>query len=550
MSIWFKMQDIKLLSRAFRGATLFSFLLLLGQCETPKPSPEINKLSTSYSKAIFYEIFVQSFADSNGDGIGDIPGMTSKLDYLSELGIDAVWLMPMSPSPSYHKYDVTDYRGIHPDYGTLEDFKIFIDAAHQRGIRVIMDLVVNHSGVDHPWFLNAKSGKGAKYRDYYVWADKDSIADQLAKKETSFDSDNIRQWHPVDEDNPIGEHYYGFFYGGMPDLNFDHEPLRKEIFDIGKFWLEEVGLDGFRLDAAKHIFPDDRAKDSHNFWKSFKAEMQSINPEVYLIGEVWSDAKSAAPYAAGFSSLFNFDRAFTILESVNQGKLITAQIAGHGYETNESTSIATVINQTVPVFKSYNPDFLEASFLSNHDQNRTASVLGNDSAKIKLAASMLFTLPGTPYLYYGEELGMLGMKPDQFIREPIPWTRDEKDTFYTKWMKPKFTTSSTVSAVSEQVNSEGSMLNHYKSLIELKKSDVLALGAIAPVDFDKEEIVAFTRSYKDDSVLVIHNLSAKSGKLDLKKYKVFERLIWNNGDFELRNNQLTLSGKGSIVLGQ
>ncbi|WP_420579868.1 alpha-amylase family glycosyl hydrolase [Reichenbachiella sp.] len=498
-------------------------------------------------RSVFYEIFVQSYADSNGDGIGDIPGMTSKLDYLSDLGIDAIWLMPMSPSPSYHKYDVIDYRAIHPDYGTMDDFKTFIKEAHKRNIKIVMDFVINHSGYDHPWFQDAMKGKDAKYRDYYVWADKDSIAAQIAKKEISFDSDNIRQWHPVDEKNPVGEHYYGFFYGGMPDLNYDNPAVRNEMYAAGKFWLEEVGVDGFRLDAAKHIYPDDRASDSHAFWKEFKTEMEKVNPDVYLIGEVWADAGTASPYAAGFTSLFNFDRAFSILESINKERVVAANIAGHGYEIDSNANFPEVINTSLPWFKKYNSDFVEASFLSNHDQNRVASVLTGDVSKIKLSASLLFTLPGTPYVYYGEEIGMLGMKPDENIREPMLWDERSKDQMRTSWMEATFTTDKSVSSVTVQQKDNNSILNHYKTLIALKKQEVFALGDIQHLDFGSSSIVAFTRSYGNKSVAVVHNLSSQSVELDIEVLDRFQNLVWQEGEVDRSASTLKLSARGSVV---
>ncbi|MEP2023663.1 MAG: alpha-amylase family glycosyl hydrolase [Reichenbachiella sp.] len=521
-------------------------LIMAMACSQTQTAQEESVPSTDWSKKVFYEIFVQSFADSNGDGIGDIPGMTSKLDYLKDLGIDAIWLMPMSPSPSYHKYDVVDYRGIHPDYGTLEDFKKFLDEAHARDIKVVMDFVINHSGYDHPWFQDAMSGKDAKYRDYYVWADKDSVAEQIAKKETSFDSDNIRQWHPVAGDTTM-EHYYGFFYGGMPDLNYDNPAVRTEMYDAGKFWLEQIGVDGFRLDAAKHIYPDDRAKDSHAFWKEFKTEMEKANPDVYLIGEVWADASTASPYAAGFTSLFNFDRAFSILESVNKEKVVAANIEGHGYEIDSSANIADVINTSLPWFKKYNADFVEASFLSNHDQNRVASVLGDDEAKIKLAASLLFTLPGTPYIYYGEEIGMLGMKPDENIREPMLWEMVSSDQMRTSWMEAVYTTDDSVSPVAVQQADDGSILNHYKALVALKKEDVFSLGDIQNLDFKKSGIIAFTRSYNGESVAVVHNLSNQSIELNDDLLSLYKTLVWQEGDAERAESFLKLPARGSVV---
>lgn len=545
-----------IITNIFKSCTVLgaAFLLLLGtqSCQPQSktedlPTSDMSTSAVNYESAIFYEIFVQSFADSNGDGIGDIPGMTAKLDYLDDLGVDAIWLMPMSPSPSYHKYDVTDYRGIHPDYGTMEDFKTFIVEAHARDIRVIMDFVINHSGFDHPWFQDAITGKSAKYRDYYVWADKDSIAAQIAKKETSFDSDNIRQWYPVDEVNPAGEHYYGFFYGGMPDLNYDNPKVRTEMYEAGKFWLSEIGVDGFRLDAAKHIYPDDRATDSHAFWKEFKTEMEKVNPDVYLIGEVWADAGTASPYAAGFTSLFNFDRAFSILESINKEKVVVANIAGHGYKIDSNANIAEVINTSLPWFKKYNADYIEASFLSNHDQNRVASVLGADEAKVKLSASLLFTLPGTPYIYYGEEIGMLGMKPDENIREPMLWDLADADQARASWMAADYSTDDAVVPVAQQQEDATSILNHYKRLIELKKQVVFSLGDIKNLDFGQASVIAFTRNYKGASVAVIHNLSANEITLDATPIANYPNQVWSEGNVQRSEATITLSPRGSVV---
>lgn len=535
---------IKRYNRLFIGL-LTAIVVFSCSSKTEKEADPMSK-PVSYDKAVFYEIFVQSFADSNGDGIGDIPGMTSKLDYLVDLGIDAIWLMPMNPSPSYHKYDVVDYVGIHPDYGTMNDFKQFIQEAHARNIRVIMDFVINHSSSEHPWFQDAKSGKDAEYRDYYVWADKDSIAQEIAKKETSFDSDNIRQWHPVTEEDTISEHYYGFFYGGMPDFNYDNPKVRQEFYEAGRFWLSEVGVDGFRLDAAKHIYPDDRAEDSHAFWKEFKAEMQKANPDVYLIGEVWSDAKNASPYAAGFTSLFNFDRAFSILESINKEGQRAAQIKGHSYKMAEDVHIADVINESLPWFKKYNSDFIEASFLSNHDQNRVASVLGGEEDKIKLSACILMTLPGTPYIYYGEEIGMLGMKPDENIREPMLWDTKSNDKMRTAWMKAVYTKDSTVDPVAIQEKNPASVLSLYKKLIEIKHEDVFSLGDVKKLDAKGEPVLAFTRSYQGQTAHCYHNLSAE--EVELENVSGASQVFFQNGDVSLEQELIKMGSRTSLVL--
>jgi glycosidase len=345
-----------------------------------------------------YEVFVLAFADGNGDGIGDIKGLTSKLDHLADLGVNGVWLMPIMNSPSYHKYDVIDYKSVHPDYGTIEDFKEFVKEAHKKNIRVILDLVMNHTSTQHQWFKEASSGKNNPYRDYYVWAMKDSVRSQISKKTTSFDSDNITQWHALNGDT-TAEHYYGFFWGGMPDLNFDNQKVMDEFVDIGKFWLNEMDVDGFRLDAAAHIFPLDRANDSHRFWEKFRTEMKKIKPDVYLVGEVWLPAKEVAPYLNGLPALFNFDLSTAINSVVKAGM--------------DTIGLVRKYKEITDYYKSVNSDYLDATFLSNHDQNRVMSQLGDDPQKMRIAAGILLTLPGTPYIYYGEEIGMKGSKPDE-----------------------------------------------------------------------------------------------------------------------------------------
>ena len=493
-----------------------------------------------------YEVFVQSFCDSNDDGIGDIKGLTSKLDYIHDLGADAIWLMPIMPSPSYHKYDVTDYRDIHPDYGTMDDFKVFVEEAHNRGIKIIIDFIINHTSSQHPWFLDAKAGPDAKYRDYYVWGDRDSIADNLSKKEISFDSDNITQWHAVDGDTSNHQYYYGFFHGAMPDLNFDNPKVRQEVYDLGNYWLSEVGVDGFRMDAAKHIYPDDRAEDNANFWKEFKQEMEKVNPDVYIVGEIWSDAGFQAQFAPGFSSLFNFDLAFSILESVKKESPVTASIAGHGWDTDTTKSFVSTLVDKDSLFKSYNSNYVDAIFLSNHDQNRFLSVLGNDVNSAKFAANILFTLPGIPYLYYGEEIGMQGMKPDENIREPMLWDFKKRDSTRTSWLQPVYTTDETVTPVAQQKNDSESMLNHYKELSLLRKEHRQILkGDLKVLNLDNKSVLAYSYSEGNERLYVIHNLSKKSTIINLPSK---EKLVLGNEEWYDESNKWHLPAQQSLML--
>ena len=482
----------------------FIFLVALGWLGCQSSVSQMNEPNglvaaadtIAWPHAVTYEIFVQSFYDSDGDGIGDINGMTEKLDYLKGLGVEAVWLMPIQPSPSYHKYDVTDYKNIHPDYGTLDNFKNFVEEAHQRDIKIVIDLVVNHTSSEHPWFVQASSSPDNPYRNYYVWAEEDSIQEEINKKETKLDSDNITQWHRAEGRPASGndELYYGYFIAGMPDLNFDNPKVKQEIFDIGRFWLQDVGIDGFRLDAARHIFPDERAQDNHRWWVEFRAAMEEAKPDVYLVGEVWADAKTVAPYMKGLHALFNFDLGYAITDVVR-----------HGVDSG----LVQQQRQIIDFYKSVNPDFIDAIFLTNHDQNRIMTELNGNVDKAKLAASILMTLPGAPYIYYGEEIGMMGQKPDPNIREPFVWSRTDTVGIPT-WIESEYSTPETVPPLDEQIEDPNSMYNHYQRLIHFRERSLpLTFGAIDTTALDTKGLTAYYRSYEGDTLLVMHNLTGQ-----------------------------------------
>ncbi|MCF6352927.1 MAG: alpha-amylase [Cyclobacteriaceae bacterium] len=471
-------------------------LLLYLSCTQPKVEERINQQAI-WPNGTMYEIFVQSFADSNGDGIGDFNGMTSKLDYLQDLGIQGIWLMPISPSPSYHKYDVTDYYNVHPDYGTMDDFKRFVAEAHKRNIKVVMDYVVNHSSSEHPWFKSAKSDKNSQYRNYYVWANIDSIQNQLSKKETTLDSDNITQWH---KNGDSDQYYYGFFYGGMPDLNYDNPALRAEMIKAGTFWLQEVGIDGFRLDAAKHIFPDEQAKKSHAWWIEFGNAMRKINPEVYLVGEVWGNAELVGPYLKGLPSMFNFDFHHAINNLMRLEK---------------NNGIVDSLIKARSIYRKIQPNYQDAIFVNNHDQNRLISNVGGNNNKNKLAAAILLTLPGTPYIYYGDEIGMLGKKPDEMIREPFLWHYVDKDSLRTKWIEPVNSNDSTVVPLALQIKDSNSTYYFFKAWIkERNKQKILREGELISLPVSVN-LLAYKRTQGDESVVILHNLTGTDAELPL-----------------------------------
>ncbi|WP_425639410.1 alpha-amylase family glycosyl hydrolase [Algoriphagus yeomjeoni] len=507
-------------------ASILMGLALMSACNQ-KPTPSVENY---WPKAgVTYEIFVQSFNDSDGDGIGDLNGVTEKLDYIAELGANAIWFMPIMPSPSYHKYDVTDYKAIHTDYGTMDDFKRLLDEAHKRDIKIIIDLIINHSSSDHLWFQESKKGRDNPYRDYYVWAQKDTIADFIEKKVITLDSDNIRQWH----DPGFGEDfYYGFFNGGMPDLNFDNHMVREEIFDIGRFWLEEVGVDGFRLDAAKHIYPDERASDNHEFWIDFRAEMTKIKPDVYLVGEVYDKKEVVAPFLPGLPALFNFDFHYTLIESLNKmdGMLLVKKQ-----------------KDVLDFYQSITSDFIDATISSNHDQPRLLNELGSDPEKYKQAIAILMTMPGAPYLYYGEEIGMLGLKPDEQIREPFLWDVKEKDTGRTTWIEPKYSLDKTVTPLALQKDEPTSYFNHYKELIYLRNTNpALAIGSLElPSTSYPKSVMAYSRKLSNQEVVVLHNLGKK--KISINAPEGFDQELFSLGAVEAVGDQIKLGKNSSVV---
>jgi len=494
-----------------------------------KPTP-----LAKWPYGVNYEVFVLSFADGNGDGKGDLKGLTARLDYLHDLGVGGIWLMPIMPSPTYHKYDVTDYKGIHPDYGTVDDFKAFVQEAHKRNIRVLVDLILNHTGYDHPWFQSAINDTNSPYRNYYVWAKKDSIREQISKKDITLDSDNLTQWHPV-RDDTVAEHYYGFFWGGMPDLNFDNPKVKEEFIDIGKFWLADMNVDGFRLDAAKHIFPAERAADNHAFWEWFRAEMTKIKPDVYLVGEVWSKAKDVAPYLKGLPALFNFDLGYAITATVRNGK--------------DTANLIGTYKSITDVYNAASTEYIDATFLKNHDQNRILSELGGDLSKARVAASLLFTMPGTPYVYYGEEIGMLGMKPDEFIREPFIWNEGTADPLQTRWEEPRFSTDKTVQPLEKQKADPGSHYHFYKRWIAYRnRSKLLTYGSLQLSPLENQQVISFIRQQGDDKMLVLHNISDVEITLPLDLDELYHLDFNTHSGTELRDAEIVLPAHGTALL--
>ncbi|GAB6928519.1 alpha-amylase family glycosyl hydrolase [Paenibacillus sp. JCM 10914] len=494
---------------------------------------------------VYYEIFVRSFYDSDGDGIGDLQGVIEKLDYLNDgnsdttddLGVTGIWLMPIHPSPSYHGYDVTDYRDIHPDYGTLEDFKLLLAEADKRGIKVIMDLVVNHTSTEHPWFQESAQGADADTRDWYVWAE-----DQGKEPTGASAAGSGTPWH---EKN--GAHYMGTFWGGMPDLNFDNPKVREEMKDIGKFWLE-LGVDGFRIDAAKHIFEDlvtdkGEATTAKNtaWWQEFRASLNEVNPDAYIVGEIWDNSAAViAPYLdKAFDSGFNFGLGESILGAVKNEK---------------DNNLAFTLERTYGLFSQVSGGaFSDATFLTNHDINRTMSQLQGNEHHARMAAGILLTMPGNPFIYYGEEIGMKGTKPDEQIREPMIWSNTGSDKGQTTWEPLKHNQGDSVQGVEQQLRDADSLLSRYRTLIGWR-NDMPAIhsGTIESFASGNAQVMAYVRRTDDNKALVVHNLSGKEQTVELAPKSgddAFQSLARTTDDSAaLNGSSLTLPPYTTVIL--
>ncbi|GAB3917939.1 alpha-amylase family glycosyl hydrolase [Larkinella terrae] len=470
-------------------------------------TPSTSTPTPTGQTGVHYEIFVRAFCDSNGDGIGDLNGVTSKLDYLKDLGISAIWLMPINPSPSYHMYDVTDYYGIAPEYGTMDDFRRLVSEAHRRGMKVILDFVINHTSRRHPWFVEACKGKDNPYHDWYVWMTQKEIDSlNIATREITADSQEKNPWHRV-PGAPFSEKYYALFWSGMPDLNYDNPKVREEIYKAGKFWLTDVGVDGFRLDAARHIYPDWEEPKNHQFWEEFGQVMEAAKPGVYTVGEVWTRAERIAPYFRGLKANFNFDLSLALQEIP--------------YKERDTAEVVQMLARNHSIFAEVNPNFIDAIMLSNHDQSRIGSLLNGNQNHLKVAANLLLTLPGNPYVYYGEEIGMLGAKPDENIREPFLWDEKKKDRERSRWRRPSYSTDATVMPLAQQQTDPDSLYNHYKRLIHFRNSHPVLndnLSKLEVSEIRQKNVIAFTRKSKNRSVLVIHNLTKR--RLDVVLYPI------------------------------
>ncbi|MDD4495562.1 MAG: alpha-amylase family glycosyl hydrolase [Eubacteriales bacterium] len=515
-----RVKTLSVRTAGFLAAFTVLFFSLTSCGETDIPA----KVSDNYRN--YYEIFVRSFYDSDGDGIGDIKGVTSKLDYISkDLGADGIWLMPVMPSPTYHKYDVKDYYAIDPQYGTLDDFEELIAEADERDVKIIIDLVVNHTSNLHPWFSQAVdalwTGEDSKYIDYY----------------------NFTLENPGQGFNKITDKYFYEcrFVSGMPDLNLDNEEVRTEILDIARFWLDK-GVGGFRLDAVTSFYTGNTTENVE-FLRWLCDSIREQKSDAYIVGEVWSDGGTIANYyESGIDSLFNF--AF----SQPDGKIVKSLNSSGG---------DTFVNGLVSwqeTIRAQNPEAIDALFLSNHDNARSAGFLMRDLARQKMAASMYLLAPGNPFIYYGEEIGMNGSGIDENKRLPMLWSSDSTEGM--PFAPPNATQSVTkIEGVLEQLADRDSLLNHYAQLLRIKAvNPEIARGDIRSFETGMTDIAAFSVTYIDKTVYIFHNLSEEersfefSHDTDSKPKVRYTVSVEGTGKAILKDDRLTLPPLSSTVV--
>jgi glycosidase len=445
-----------------------------------------------WQTAVFYEVFVRSFADSNGDGIGDLAGLTAHLDHLNDgnpattddLGVTALWLMPVAESPSYHGYDVTDYTKIEPDYGDTAGFQQLVAAAHARGIKVVVDFEANHTSDQHPWFVDAL--KDGPHHDWYVW----SKTDQAWPNPIG----GGNPWHPSTDG-----FYYGLFSAQMPDLNLRNPTVTAELDRIAGVWIDTMGVDGFRIDAARHLIEDGpstqvNTPETHAWLAAFKDAVHADGAGQLVLGEVNDAELRSAGYVkdGSLDMAFDFEIGPEIANAVSHGDAESLLYAEAGIQRAYTAGGA-------------------GTFLSNHDQPRIMTQLRGDQTAAATSAGTLLTGPGTPFIYYGEELGMVGDKPDEQIRTPYPWTAAGPGhgfTDGTPW-EPFAAGADVANAATERAD-PASLLSTYRDLIRIREAHpALATAPLLAVDASDKHVAATLRvTPNGERLLVIQNLGA------------------------------------------
>ncbi|MCO6449261.1 MAG: maltose alpha-D-glucosyltransferase [Caldilineales bacterium] len=496
----------------------------------------MSPVPTWYQTAVFYELYVRAFQDSNGDGNGDLRGAIQRLDHLADLGVTCLWLLPTFPSPLVDDgYDIADYFGVHADYGTVEDFRALVEAAHARGMRVIADLVMNHTSDQHPWF-QASRRREAPYDDYYVWSDTDQKYEDariifLDTEPSNWTWDKVR-----------GQYFWHRFYRQQPDLNFDNPAVQQAMFDIARFWMG-LGLDGFRADAVPYLIEREGTNcenlpETHAYLKQLRAFMDAEYPEAILLCEANQWPEDVRPYFGGdpddptvLGDEFHMGFHFPVMP-----RLYMALKRG------DRTPVVEIMGRTpsIPVNCQW------CMFLRNHDEltlemvteeerhwmwreyapearmrlnlgirRRLAPLLDNDRRKIELLNSLLFTLPGSPIIYYGDEIGMgddIWLHDRNGVRTPMQWDGSanagfsDADSLYAPVISDEVFGYQRVNVVAQKADPASLYHTLRRFIAAYKSQPALALGDLRFLDHPDPALLAFERSYEGKTVLCLHNL--------------------------------------------
>lgn len=481
-----------------------------------------------YKNAVFYQISVRSFKDSNGDGRGDLHGIVEKLDYLQALGINCIWLMPIYPSPlNDDGYDIADYCKVDEAYGSLDDLKELIKSAHAHDIRIVMDLVLNHTSDEHTWFKQSRSDKNSPYRDYYVWSDTN---EKYKDARIIFIDTETSNWT---FDKKTNQYYWHRFYSSQPDLNFDNPKVQEEMLNVARFWLD-LGIDGFRADAVPYLFEREGTNcenlpETHIYLKKLRKFIDDNYPDRILLCEANQWPEDVRPYF-GDGDEFNMGFHFPVMPRIYMA-----------LKKENFTDIQEIMNRTPPI-----PENCQwCTFLRNHDEltlemvtpeerkwmwekyapdprmksnlgirRRLAPLLDNDHRKIKLANSLLFTLPGSPIVYYGDEIGMgenLDLPDRNGVRTPMQWDDSPHGGFtigtpFTEMVQGEYDYQNV--NVDSQIKKTDSLFHTIQKMITLrKKHPAFGSSTMEWVNASNPAVATYTRTHQNETLLIINNLS-------------------------------------------
>ena len=499
---------MKLKRDKFRNYFRKNFVLLLvlalitgslGACGSKDDwrSREVTVIDDNYRT--WYEIFVYSFCDSDGDQMGDLQGVISKLDYIADMGFNGIWLMPIMPADSYHKYDVKDYLEIDPEYGTMEDFEELAAECDKRGIKLIIDLVLNHTSSEHFWFTEAcdyleslgadeePSAEDCPYYEYYNFVKGNPNSDV---------------WYQVGS----SDYYYeGMFWSGMPDVNFESQGLRREFEAVMDVWLEK-GAGGFRLDAVKEFYSGATSKNVEVLtWVN--DYVKAADPDAYMVGEAWEGLGTYAQYyASGIDSFFDFEFA-------GPTGVVTKTLTFSG-ETNSAQAYAKALSRVQNAIREYREDAIDAPFFVNHDMARAAGYMQYDERKVKMAAPLNILMSGSAFVYYGEEIGMTGSGKDENKRAPMYWSADASAEGMTRGPLDMEPQENQFACAEEQMKAEDSIYSFYKDTILLRNQNPeIARGTVARLEeVEDQDIAAISKTYDGKTIYLLYNISETDEK--------------------------------------